>query len=162
MGSKKTTKTKARTGKGKKSAKADAAPDTAPLAVPAADATGAAPAGAAAEAPAETAHAPAPDGAAGDGQAAKASKRTKAGADPVAGKLSQLGAAAKVLAEEGRPMTCKEMVEVMAARGYWESPAGKTPWATLYSAMLRELTTKGERSRFAKAERGKFSRTPTA
>ena len=28
-------------------------------------------------------------------------------------------------------------------KGYWNSPAGKTPAATLYSAMLKELTTQG-------------------
>jgi hypothetical protein len=72
-------------------------------------------------------------------------------------KLSALDAAAKVLAEEGRPMTCQEMIDAMAAKGYWTSPGGKTPAATLYSALLRELA-KGAASRFVKTERGKFSR----
>ncbi len=48
----------------------------------------------------------------------------------------------------------------MAAQGYWTSPAGKTPHATLYAAILREITTKGKASRFAKAERGRFLRAP--
>jgi hypothetical protein len=45
----------------------------------------------------------------------------------------------------------------MAEKGYWTSPGGKTPAATLYSAILRELQTKGNDSRFKKTERGKFA-----
>ena len=41
-------------------------------------------------------------------------------------------------------------------KGYWTSPGGKTPAATLYSALLREVTTKGDQARFTKTERGKF------
>ena len=37
-------------------------------------------------------------------------------------KLSGLDAAAKVLEESGKPMTTKQMVEAMAAKGYWTSP----------------------------------------
>ena len=70
--------------------------------------------------------------------------------------LSQLDAAAKVLGEAAEPLTTKEMVEAMAAKGYWSSPGGKTPHATLYSAILRELQSKGEASRFIKTERGHF------
>ncbi len=73
-------------------------------------------------------------------------------------KLSALDAAAKVLAETGQAMTCQELIAAMAAKGYWTSPGGKTPQATLYSAMLREITTKGANSRFQKTDRGKFSR----
>ena len=69
---------------------------------------------------------------------------------------SCLDAAAKVLEEAGQPMTAKEMVEAAAEKGYWKSPGGKTPHATLYSAILREITTKGQDARFRKAERGKF------
>jgi hypothetical protein len=71
-------------------------------------------------------------------------------------KVSALDAAAKVLGETGQAMTCKELVAAMATKGYWTSPGGKTPEATLYSAVLRELQTKGEQARFVKAERGKF------
>jgi len=45
----------------------------------------------------------------------------------------------------------------MAAKGYWTSPAGKTPGATLSSAILRELKMKGTDARFRKTERGKFA-----
>ncbi len=72
-------------------------------------------------------------------------------------KTSVLDAAAKVLAEAGEPLNSKEMVERMASKGYWRSPAGKTPSATLYSAILREIQKKGQDSRFKKAERGNFT-----
>jgi hypothetical protein len=42
-------------------------------------------------------------------------------------KLSALDAAAQVLAEAGTAMTCQELIEAMAAKGYWTSPGGKTP-----------------------------------
>jgi hypothetical protein len=83
----------------------------------------------------------------------------KAAEDGKVKKLSALDAAAKVLAEAGQAMTCQEMIAAMAEKGYWTSPGGKTPQATLYSAMLREITTKGANSRFQKTERGKFSRS---
>ena len=70
--------------------------------------------------------------------------------------LSQLDAAAKVLGEATEPLTTKEMVEVMTTKGYWTSPGGKTPHATLYSAILRELQSKGETGRFIKTDRGHF------
>ena len=73
------------------------------------------------------------------------------------GKLSQLDAAAKVLADAGEPMNTKAMVEKMEAKGLWKSPGGKTPSATLYSAILREIQTKGSDARFKKTERGHFA-----
>lgn len=72
-------------------------------------------------------------------------------------KLSALDAAAQVLAEAAQPMTCREMIDQMAANGYWTSPKGRTPAATLYSAVLREIAAKGEKARFVKTERGKFA-----
>ena len=76
-----------------------------------------------------------------------------------AGRLSALDAAARVLEEAGQPMTCAEMITARAAKGYWTSPGGKTPSATLYSALLRELQTKPGTSRVVKTDRGKFART---
>jgi hypothetical protein len=73
-------------------------------------------------------------------------------------KLSALDAAAQVLGETGQAMTCPELIAAMAAKGYWSSPKGKTPAATLYAACLRELQTKGENARFIRTERGKFAR----
>jgi hypothetical protein len=75
-------------------------------------------------------------------------------------RASALDAAARVLAEEGRPMSCGELIEVMAAQKYWTSPAGKTPGSTLYAAIIREVNTKGAAARFAKADRGKFAVRP--
>ena len=54
-------------------------------------------------------------------------------------------------------MNAKEMIEAMAAKEYWTSPGGKTPHATLYAAIVREITTKGKESRFTKPEPGKFA-----
>ncbi len=83
-----------------------------------------------------------------DGTKAKTNRgrKPKADAGTAEGKtsLSQLDAAAKVLGEATEPMTTKEMVEAMTTKGYWTSPGGKTPHATLYSAILRELQSKGE------------------
>ena len=83
----------------------------------------------------------------------KATKPAKAKSD---GKLSCLDAAAKVLGESRKPMNTKEMIEAMAEKKYWTSPGGRTPAATLYSAILRELG-KGKDARFKKTERGKFA-----
>jgi len=74
-------------------------------------------------------------------------------------KLSALDAAAKVLGESKEPLNAKEMVEAMSAQKYWTSPGGKTPHATLYSAILREIQKKGDDARFRKAERGRFTLT---
>ena len=71
-------------------------------------------------------------------------------------KLSAIDAAAKVLGEATAPMGTREMIEAMAAKKLWTSPAGKTPWATLYSAILRSVNKDGKESRFKKAGRGKF------
>jgi len=72
-------------------------------------------------------------------------------------KLSALDAAAKVLDERGEPMTTGAMIEEMATRRYWKSPGGKTPAATLYSAILREINLKGKDARFKKTDRGMFA-----
>ncbi|MBU4270744.1 MAG: winged helix-turn-helix domain-containing protein [Planctomycetes bacterium] len=71
--------------------------------------------------------------------------------------MSGLDAAAKVLTESGQPMTAKEMVEAAEAKGYWKSPGGQTPHATIYSAIIREIAKKSDASRFVKTERGKFA-----
>ena len=73
-----------------------------------------------------------------------------------------IDAAAKVLGEAGKPMNCKEMIEAMATKGYWTTPGGKTPHATLYASIAREIRDKGKDSRFKKSERGKFASTGVA
>lgn len=74
-------------------------------------------------------------------------------------RVSGPDAADKVLEESGEPMTAKEMVEAAEAKSYWKSPGGKTPHATLFSAIIREIAKKGGESRFKKTERGRFERT---
>src|SRR4051812_32729412 len=81
------------------------------------------------------------------------------------GKLSALDAAAKVLSESGEPMNAKSLIDAMAAKGYWTSPGGQTPHATLFAAISREINVKGAESRFAKVDGGQFAlndRTTTA
>jgi hypothetical protein len=70
-------------------------------------------------------------------------------------RLSCVAAALKVLSESSEPMNAQELITAMQAKGYWTSPDGKTPHATLYSAILRDLA-KGDDSKFVKAERGRF------
>jgi hypothetical protein len=74
-------------------------------------------------------------------------------------RISALDAAAKVLAESDRPLRAIDMIEVMHAKGLWTSPGGKTPEATLYAAIIREITAKGKDARFRKADRGLFLAT---
>jgi hypothetical protein len=96
------------------------------------------------------------------GKSAKAAKpqavkRTaKANGEAKPKRVSALDAAARLLAETKKPMGCKDMVEQMAAKGYWMSAKGKTPDATLYAAIIREIAAKGKDSRFKKTDRGTF------
>jgi hypothetical protein len=72
-------------------------------------------------------------------------------------KLSQIAAAVEVLKTAAEPMTCKQMVEAMVEKKLWASPGGKTPDATLYAAILREIAAKGTDARFVKAAPGRFA-----
>jgi hypothetical protein len=91
------------------------------------------------------------------GRAPKGAKtKPRTGATPP--RLSALDAAARVLEETGQAMTCRELIGAMAAKGYWISPAGKTPHSTPYAAIARELQVKGKAARFTKAGRGTFAR----
>ena len=92
----------------------------------------------------------------------KPGRQAKAGAarSPKAAKpkrTSLLDAAAAILREAKEPLGARAIVEQVAARGLWKpTKGGKTPHATLYSAMTREIAKKGEASRFAKVDRGAF------
>src|ERR1019366_8713841 len=70
--------------------------------------------------------------------------------------MSGLDAAAKILQDADEPLRCKAIVEAIFAKGLWKSD-GKTPWATLYSAMAREARDRGAKSRFKKTDRGLFA-----
>lgn len=89
--------------------------------------------------------------------AKKSTKVAKTKPDADSKKVSCLDAAATVLGSADQAMTTKEMIDTMGKKGLWSSPNGKTPAATLYSAILREINTKGKESRFKKTERGKFA-----
>ena len=62
-----------------------------------------------------------------------------------------------MLKKSGKPMRSRELITVMAEQGLWTSPGGKTPHATLYAAMLREIGAKGDAARFRKVDRGMFA-----
>ncbi len=114
------------------------------------------------EPPAVGPAAPAAETTTAEGAPGREPKRRKAPEESREKRLSALDAAAKVLEESGQPMTCKEMIVTMAAKGYWTSPKGRTPEATLYSALQREIVAKGKDARFRKTERGKFARNGAA
>ena len=92
-------------------------------------------------------------------KATKSAKATKAKAakPPKEKKVSAIDAAAQVLTSSKEAMNCKEMIDAMAKKALWTSPGGKTPHATLYSAIIREIAVKGKEARFTKTERGKFA-----
>jgi hypothetical protein len=83
-------------------------------------------------------------------------KKAKSAGGKQAKRLSQIDAAARVLAEAKEPMNCMAMVNAMQAKGYWASPGGKTPRQTLYASILRDIR-KGKDARFVKAARGTFA-----
>ncbi len=84
----------------------------------------------------------------------KNSKKPKAAKKPK--RMSGLDAAAQVLGEAQKPLSAGQMVERMLAKNLW-STGGKTPAATIYAAIIREIATRGDASRFRKVERGKFA-----
>src|SRR5262249_17023602 len=88
--------------------------------------------------------------------AVKQGKTTEANGTKKNGKLSQIGAAVKVLQATKKPMNCKGLVEYMEKKGWWKSAKGKTPAATLSSAIQREMK-KGKESRFKKTAPGLFA-----
>ncbi len=93
------------------------------------------------------------------------SKRTTTKTKTVSGKatatkpktnLSGLDAAEQVLRRAGDPLAAKVIVERMLAGGLWKT-AGKTPAATIYAAIIREIKVKGTASRFRKVDKGRFA-----
>ncbi len=82
-------------------------------------------------------------------------------------KLSALDAAAQVLAaltgEEAKlGITAQDLINRLARQKLWISPGGKTPQATLYAAMVREIAAKGSSARFRKVSKGHFAAPTTA
>jgi len=89
--------------------------------------------------------------------ATRKAKPRKVGGKRKTKRVGALDAAAQVLAQAEKPMRAQELIAAMAEQGLWSSPAGKTPHATLYAAMLREVGTKGDAARFRKVDRGLFA-----
>jgi len=90
--------------------------------------------------------------AAEEGRQAKKAKAAKPKGERKPGILTL---AADVLKDAKTPMDCKAIVEKVLAKGTWQTK-GKTPAATLYSAIIREIATKGKEARFHKTDRGMF------
>ncbi len=82
-------------------------------------------------------------------------------APPKTKKVSALDAAYKVLSASKEPMRAVDLIAEMEKDGLWKSPGGKTPEATLYAALIREIAAKGKEARFKKADRGLFVATKT-
>jgi hypothetical protein len=94
------------------------------------------------------------------GKKPKVEKAPKLAKEPKPKRVSALDAAAQVLVASEVPMRAKEMIAAMEAKGLWRSPGGKTPEATLYAAIIREISAKGTAARFKKHERGVFVAPP--
>lgn len=75
---------------------------------------------------------------------------------------SALDAAAEVLGrlttkDATSGLSVKDLIERMEKANLWQSPGGKTPSATLYSALIREIKQRKTDSRFKRIAPGKFS-----
>jgi hypothetical protein len=106
---------------------------------------------------------PAPDldaavKAAGASRKAKGAKASKPKGERKPGILTL---AADVLKDAKAPMDCKAIVEKVLAKGLWQTK-GKTPAATLYAAIIREIAAKGKEARFHKTDRGLFELSAAA
>jgi hypothetical protein len=86
---------------------------------------------------------------------ATGSKKPTRGKPAAPGRTGVLDAAVQILAKAKEPMSCKAIVEQAIKEGLW-STGGKTPHATLYSAVIREIARKGKDARFEKVDRGRF------
>jgi len=89
-------------------------------------------------------------------EAANAGKAAKPAKLKVERPMSGLDAAAKVLKDSDKPMRVGEVLGVIQKKGLWMSK-GKTPEATLYAAIIREIAAKGVDARFVKKDRGLFA-----
>ena len=89
---------------------------------------------------------------------AKGKTARKAKGTPNERKPSGLDSAVVVLAEAGKPMNTADIVARLVETGLWKTK-GKTPSATIYAAIIREIASKGAESRFRKTDRGHFELT---
>jgi hypothetical protein len=89
--------------------------------------------------------------------AARSAKASKLKEEPTEKKMGCLEAAAIVLAKAKDAMSAPQMIEAMVQKKLWSSPGGKTPAATLYSAIITEIRKKGKDARFKKTDKGRFA-----
>lgn len=95
-------------------------------------------------------------------QTSKVPDRVQARMKPSSDKLSALDAAAKVLQglpakEAATGISTLALIEHMAEARLWTSPGGKTPAATLYAAIVREIGKKDGSCRFRRVSPGHFT-----
>jgi len=88
-------------------------------------------------------------------KATRAATGDDAAAPKKARKPSGLDLAAKALGEAKEPLNARQIAEKAIELG-WQTK-GKTPHATLYAAIIREIAAKGKDARFRKTARGKFA-----
>ncbi|MCL1999906.1 MAG: winged helix-turn-helix domain-containing protein [Planctomycetes bacterium] len=61
------------------------------------------------------------------------------------------------MVDASEAMQAKAIWRAIVERGLWSSPnGGKTPYATLPAAIMRDMAAKDAESRFVKAGRGLF------
>jgi hypothetical protein len=72
-------------------------------------------------------------------------------------KLSMIAAAKVVLRASVKPMRCQDIIAAMSCEGLWDSPNGKTPHTTLYSALIREIRENGRKAHFKRVGVGLFT-----
>lgn len=86
----------------------------------------------------------------------KPSQKTSSQPSKTVKSAGLLDTAEQVLKRKKSPMRCKQIIEIMLDEQLW-STKGKTPHATLYAAIHREIQKKGKASRFQKVDRGMFA-----
>ncbi|MFB3894595.1 MAG: winged helix-turn-helix domain-containing protein [Phycisphaerae bacterium] len=89
-----------------------------------------------------------------EGKPASGGKTPAKKRQPKGPRHSLANAAILVLADAKEPMNAKAIVELATENGLYKPGDGKTPEATLYSAMLRD-----KKARFHKADRGVWTLT---
>ena len=72
------------------------------------------------------------------------------------GQMSGLDAAFRVLSESDKPLNSKGITTAAIEAGYW-APEGLTPDMTLSAALQREVSIKGDASRFIKVDKGMYT-----
>jgi hypothetical protein len=94
-------------------------------------------------------------------ETSRETKKVKAAKPKGQRKPGILTLAADVLRDAKAPMDCKAIVEEVLAKGLWHTK-GRTPAATLYAAIIREIAAKGKEARFHKTDRGMFELSAAA